>query len=462
MKKKMITLWLVAGALAAGAGEIITYPVPRELLYTRHNDDFTVCARTPGGEWQDLYEFAVMVDLDDPRAATLVQFDASGRVEVRVRVNNRLIGEARVRPLARGIVPEVRGNYLYFAVESPGKFSVEVNGDRTRNLHLIVNAPEGERPDSTDASVMYFGPGVHRPADQPGGAFHVSSGTTVYLAPGAVVQGKFVCENVSGVTFRGRGYVDSAERGFELRHCRDVEIEGITVVNPSHYAVYGGEVDGLRIRNLKVISCARWGDGIDLMSCSRVEIRDVFVRTSDDCIAIYGSRWAFRGDARDYTVSEAVLWADVAHPVHVGLHGDGDTIERLRFSDLDILQHDEDDREYQGCLAISAGDGNTVCDVLFERVRVEEIEEGQLFRFRVVFNEKYSRAPGAGVKGVTVRDFSYAGEGAHPSLIAGHDEGRGVEGVHFERVAINGRRVGNAGEAGVQVGKFARDVTFKR
>jgi hypothetical protein len=47
MKKKMITLWLVAGALAAGAGEIITYPVPRELLYTRHNDDFTVRAGAP-------------------------------------------------------------------------------------------------------------------------------------------------------------------------------------------------------------------------------------------------------------------------------------------------------------------------------------------------------------------------------------------------------------------------------
>ncbi|WP_211253740.1 hypothetical protein [Flavobacterium daejeonense] len=49
------------------------------------------------------------------------------------------------------------------------------------------------------------------------------------------------------------------------------------------------------------------------MSCSDVEIDNVFMRNSDDCITIYGHRWDFYGDARNYFIHNAVLWADVAY-----------------------------------------------------------------------------------------------------------------------------------------------------
>lgn len=48
-----------------------------------------------------------------------------------------------------------------------------------------------------------------------------------------------------------------------------------------------------------------------------------------------------------------MLWADVAHPINVGGHGDpdsltGEVIENLTFHNIDILEHDEDDPLYQG------------------------------------------------------------------------------------------------------------------
>ena len=50
-----------------------------------------------------------------------------------------------------------------------------------------------------------------------------------------------------------------------------------------------------------------------------------FSRTSDDCIALYNHRWNWWGGSSDITVQNSVLWADVAHPINVGGHGDPDS-----------------------------------------------------------------------------------------------------------------------------------------
>src|ERR1035437_4997089 len=85
------------------------------------------------------------------------------------------------------------------------------------------------------------------------------------------------------------------------------------------------------------------------------------MRNSDDCIAIYGHRRNFYGNVQNITVRNSTLWADVAHPILVGTHGDTpnpDTLEDLRFSNLDIFDHMEPQIDYQGCMSRNAGDGN--------------------------------------------------------------------------------------------------------
>lgn len=75
------------------------------------------------------------------------------------------------------------------------------------------------------------------------------------------------------------------------------------------------------------------------------------------------------GGSDNITVQNSILWADIAHPINVGGHGDpesliGETIENLIFRNIDILEHDEDDVPYQGCMAIDAGDRNRVKNIL--------------------------------------------------------------------------------------------------
>ena len=447
------------------ANELILHPLPEAVRYTHHNNDFSVSVRLPGGDWQDLYEYRVMVDMDDPQAASMVQFDFAGTVEVRVKYNYGAIRDAAIRPLSRGIHPAVRGNYISFFLSEPAKLSIEVNGERRRNLHLFANAPETEKPDRNRSDVIYFAEGVHEAPD--GKGWRIPSNKTVYLAAGAVLRGKFICDQVENVRFIGRGMLDRPPQGFDIRFSKNITIDGITVINPRHYTVSGGQSDGISIRNVKSFSYQGWSDGLDFMSCSNVDIQDVFMRNSDDCIAIYGHRGDFYGDAKNYTVTDAILWADVAHPINIGLHGnteiEGNVIENLRFSNIDILEHDEDDRNYQGCMAFSVSDHNLVQDAVFENIRVENIMEGQLLNLRVLYNEKYSSGPGRGIKNIRFRNifYNYSGWPENPSIIEGYDAERNVSGIIFENIVINGKQINNLKEGNIRAGKFTANVIVK-
>jgi len=454
---------LAASILTNAGAAPIAYPAGAGL---RHNDDFTVRIRSPGGEWVDVFEQDILVDLDAPQHATLVRFDMDGPVEVEVRRNNGDVRNVVVRPSRAGVAARLEGNVARFLLPRPAKLSVEFDGDRLHNLHLFasartrVDAPPGRPP----ANIVRFGPGVHLPPDQPGAVFAFPSHTTVLLDSGAVLRGKIVLDRVSDVQILGHGILDQPERGFEITYSHDITIDGPTVVNPKHYTVLCGQSDHLVIRDLNSFSAAPWSDGIDMMSCSDVQIDNVFLRTSDDSIAIYGHRWGFTGDARNVAVRNAVLWADVAHPINIGLHGGGDAapevIENLRFEHIDVLEHDEDDPEYRGVMAISDGDSNLVRHLRFDDVAVEHVQEGSLFNLRVLFNSKYSLSPGRGIEDITFRNIRVSAIGLSPSTIAGYDAGRRVRDVRIQGVMIGGRRVTAPAEAGLQIGPFADGVVL--
>lgn len=446
------------------AADLVIHPVPRELLYSRHNDDYTVKVRLLGGEWQDLFEYNVQVDMDNVRNTSMVQFDMNAPVEVMVKKNNGLIQDVAIRPFSKGIKHTVNKNVILFTLDKPQYLSVEFNGDRLQNLHLFANSIETETYEQEKEGVIYFGPGVHRPKDLPNNQIRIPSNTTVYLAPGSVVRAKLLIDKAENIRIIGRGILDNPVRGIEVTHSKNVLIDGVTVINPDHYTVFGGEADGLTIRNLKSFSCKGWSDGLDLMSCRNVLIDNVFMRNSDDCIALYAHRWSYYGDVSNITVQNSVLWADIAHPINIGGHGNyervpGDTLEKITFRNIDILEHDEDDVPYQGCITIDAGDRNLVRHVLFEDIRVESIQEGRLFTINVRFNEKYDHEPGRGIEDVVFRNISYNGMGENPSLIKGYDNERGVKNILFENVQINGQKMTNMN--GFQTNEFVKGVVIE-
>lgn len=499
------------------------------------NNDFTVKVRTPGRNWQRIPAYLVKVaqGVDTrppaervpgsqtaqgnlqgasrtnmgPQDSSIASFDFSGSVDVSITYNKGNIESTRIRPLSYDIVPSVRGNTITFSLSEPRNISVEVNGDIFHNLQLFADPIEPSRPDPTDPNVIYYGPGVHLI-----GRFIVPSGKTIYLAGGALVEGAFLINHAENVRILGRGILyqpNVAPGGGKLsqprsqgtqpqsttppqsstpqqpmrsgrrdailiEYSRNVEVDGIIEV-PNSYSVLIGQSDNVEIRNIKSISAGGNNDGIDVFTSSNVAIDGVFMRNSDDNIAIYGHRWSYYGDTKNVTVQNSTLWADVAHPILVGTHGDTehpDTLEDLRFLNLDILGQREPQLDYQGCMSLNAGDSNLIRNVQFENIRVEDIRIGQLLNLRVFFNKKYNTSPGRGIENVLFKDVTYNGAHANPSIIAGYDDAREVKNVVFENLKINGRVISDdmpgkpgyfkTGDmAGIFVGEHVDGVVFR-
>ena len=111
-------------------------------------------------------------------------------------------------------------------------------------------------------------------------------------------------------------------------------------------------------------------------------------------------------------------------------------------------------------MAITCSDNNLIRSITYENIRVEDFQEGQLFNFRVVYNEKYSGAPGRGIENVLLKNIQCDGNSANPSIISGYDKNRMVKGVRIDGLKINGRLIENIADGDIRVGEFSDNLTF--
>ncbi len=417
------------------------YPSPEGALL---NNLFKVQIRVPEGNWQEIPVYLIKVDevrgsKHHVENASMSYFDFSSEVEVKVTLNEGVIEEAKVRPLSTKIQPRLNKHSIRFSLNEPRNLSVEFNGDIFHNLHLFANPIMKSGPDKSNSELIYFGPGIHEFENE---KFEVTSGKTVYIDGSAVLRGQLLVHDAHNVKIIGRGMVEhTIKMGVHIANSKNVLVEGIFCTQ----CAIGGS-DSVTIRNVKSISYYGWGDGMNVFASSNVLYDRVFCRNSDDCTTVYATRKGFVGGCKNITMQNSTLWADVAHPIMIGIHGNSanpDTIQNITYRNIDILDHKEMQIDYQGCMTINAGDNNLVKDVLFEDIRVEDFREGQLLNLRIFYNEKYCTAPGLGIENVTFRNVEYNGNNANLSIIAGYNKERKIKNLVFEKLKINGRIIHN-------------------
>ena len=471
---------------------IIAYPIPVHERLTI-NKRFIVRVRPVGVEaWIDVPCWNVKVDMHDVRDASMGVFDFEGSVEIEITVPVKCyhIYKAAIRPLSRDILFTTDINRLVFTLDRPENLSIELNGDRFHNLHLFAGNIEKPVYDKGNAVIItgdfngeelaatldsmpktraaVFLPGVHEITDND---FKIPSDTTVIYQSGAVTIGSIFCDHVENIRILGRGVVyqrvadrNKEKRDFKITYSRNVTVDGLIFINPPYYTIFMGSSSNIKISNIKTFSCEGWSDGIDMMSSRDVLIEGCFLRTSDDCVAVYGQRWEFEGDVSGITVRNCVLWADVAHPINIGTHGDhehnGNILENLIFTDIDILEHHEMQPGYLGCMAINVGDKNFARNITFENIRIEHFEHGKLFDIQVKHNPDYNPAPGSGIENVVLKNIIYNGCDAVPSVIAGFDEIRKVRNVDIINLCINGKHVTKAEEKVMEIGRYVENVNI--
>ncbi len=451
---RKIILFIALAANLVAAADVVTYPAGPgvETLY-----DFTVAVRQSGGEWQPVAVYPVRVDevrgtKHCVETASMAYFDFDGKVEVSVKYNKGAIDSARVRPLSSKIAPAVSGDIVTFTLDRPSNLSVEVNGDIFHNLHLFANPLDVRRPSAKEikragkkgSKLVYFGPGVHKLPDD---VMHIKSGQTVYIDGGARVYGMLVADSVRDVRFYGRGEVHPRGRGegIYIKRSRNVDVNGLIVTQ-----IPVGGCDSVNITNVKSISYYGWGDGMNVFASNNVRYDSVFCRNSDDCHTVYATRKGFNGGCSNIVMENSTLWADVAHPINIGLHGSAaelgldaapDTITGLLYRNIDILDHQERQLDCQGCLTIVSGDNNLVKDITFDNIRIDDIRIGRLFDIRIAMIKKYCAAPGGCIRDILFKDVTYNGNRAEVSFIIGYDPMRRVSGITFDNLVINGVRI---------------------
>lgn len=450
--------------------QVFTYPAPQGAPL-KHDYDVFIQPRD-AKEWTRIDTYMAKVNAPAPvdMHATEVQtahriteisyafFDFTGDVFVKVVCKNKKFRTARIRPDYRGTIANVlNDSTVQFLLFQPENVSVEFDGCITDNLLLFTSKPvvtkeQAEREAKAQGrNFMYFAPGFYDDARQAEffanrrGAkdgILIPSNTTVYLAGGSYFEGTFAIEDAENVSVIGRGVARpfNGYEGCHVHRSKNVFIDGL-ILNTCPI----GESCDVTLHDVRSISHPQWGDGLNVFGgCSNILYDRVFCRNSDDCTTAYATRLGFSGSVSNVRMTNSTLWADVAHPIFIGLHGNPevkDSIVGLRYDNIDIICQSEPQVDYQGCLTINCGDDNLVKDVIFDNIRIEQIQDGCILQVKVGWNQKYCTAAGRGVENVLFRNIRYYGEQPNLSIITGYNEQRKVKDVTFEGLKINGRAI---------------------
>jgi hypothetical protein len=273
-----------------------------------------------------------------------------GNVEITVtsRDKNYFMNGCRIKPSSKQIKPIVRGNKVTFSISSPCKISVE-NPDfnyrdmrgKGKNLIILAGAPQKDIPSKDDPSVIWLGPGLHKED-----ITIEKSGQTLYIDGGAILMGAINVWETKDIRICGRGVVilddttlydrdygefqNPSTHPITVMNTRNLTVEGIKLIPRSRtWSTSFINTNGLKIIDVGMIADNRWdmnGDGPHLKgSCSDVIIRDCFIKSDDDAIAL--------SKTKNILIEDCVIWNAVSSLFRIG----GGDIDGLTFRNIESI-----------------------------------------------------------------------------------------------------------------------------
>ena len=253
---------------------------------------------------------------------------------------------------------------------------------------------------------------------------------------------------------------------------RNVTIDGVIIRDSISYGVTGNGVKDVSINNIKIFSRGTWSDGIDCVASNNIKIKNCYIRTNDDGIAIYATRWEYKGSAENWEIDNIVFNIDCAHAVNIGTHGsqsssNRDKIQNITFKNLDIIDVFEKSTAYYGAIGFTVGDENIVRNISFENIRMYGLTKSRPFTIKVVKNKSFNPVPGYLIEDITFKNVTLFGDDYSTdynsrSQISGYSADRVVSGVTFENLVICGKKVtGDNMGTYFKISDHVNNVSFK-
>ncbi len=421
--------------------------------------------------------------------ASMASFDINNSVSMCVSSKEE-IRDVKILPTSYNIPYEVEGNKVRFNIDTPMHLTVEINGNWHESLHISANPFETNIPDPNDPNVIYFAPGVHEVS-----SLVVEENKTVYIAGGAYIRcvttetdermevgGRRMVTPTfmimgDNVQFRGRGIIDGAAVPRSRRrhilmvyNSKNITIEGITLFDSSSWTLPVKCSDGVHIDNIKLTGWRGNADGVDISNSRDVLVENSFFRTYDDLVVIKSYKGF--GEVRNIHVRKCVLWSELAHALSIGAEV-AENVSNVLFEDCDVIH----DVGRETALRVYHCDSALISDVTFQNIRIEEARRlisMWIGRTRWTHTEERGH-----IKNITFRDITATSAPIDPTLtgfqdgtdwkpyiikdhasleIEGFDEGHIVDGVVFENIIIDGKKLD---PKGVMQNEFVKNVIYR-
>lgn len=476
------------------AQEII-YPIPQGLT---PSDDYSVFVNG-----KEAFVYA------SPVPAAYCSFEMQGPVNITIKAK-RDIKWVDVRPLSAKVLPLFKDSIINFRVYRPQQLSIELNGSIRRPLFIFANSPEKNKPSKTDSNIIFFEAGkIHH-----AGLIQLKSNQTVYIEAGAVVVGAITAKDATNIKISGRGVMDgtwnnrfsdslikagsfrnlpqpsdeSYRRFIELTNCENVSIEGITLHNNTTWQLVPVGCRKVNISNIKIVSDQASDDGIDVVHCKDLSVKNSFIRTKDDCVVIKAYLEKPGAQAVDnILVENCIFWNALwGNALEIGFELNGVDVKNIRFNNCDIIHV-----EGGAALSIHNAGTSTVSNIIFENIRIEDVDQ-KLFDV-AIFRSQYSPdapqneeerkrlylvgawdgvlsiPPGKKayhaqfrgyIKNIIFRDIKIV-DGAFPySLFYGFDETHNVLNVRIENLLVHGKTIRSLKDAKAYI-ENCKNITVK-
>ncbi len=460
-----------SAALSQGAdvrvkGDFETYAVPEGYPYGRFEaPEFNVCVNGKGycGLYEDLNHKAKQMVFG------YFCFREGRRQRVEV-VCKEPFDTFQILPAGADISDVVRTGpaSLEFSIDRPSQNLTFVFDDGFQDrgvLHLFCNPVE----DKPRKATYYFGPGYHDlRAGGKSGNIALSGDETVYIAPGAVVDGSVTNVGLTTGGVGGQGVLLNSDPGFRAINnstCHGGYLRDVIVHSRCNgWQVVFHRCEGMNVEGIKVVSAFyRSNDGFDLTGCRDLRFDNCFIRAADDCVAIKGlepksTPLVDRPANTGLHFSRMQLWSDSNNAFGIGQEARAARYENISLTDSDVL-FDWDDifnsqrMCYQSSLNVCAMEGTTISNVLFDDIRLYKsmrvtcigfIDD---FYFGCITSDQSD--PGE-IRDVVFNNIRSYGETGWPNtdeirMLVWHGNGgtpaKAIHDVEFRDVVLNGRRL---------------------
>ncbi len=225
------------------------------------------------------------------------EFAFSGEpVRIDVTVNESF-SEYTLIPAIKDIPSTVNGNVISIYVDEPMQLVLRLGSDLksyNKMLAIFVDPPEENIPDKNADNVIW----VEGWYDTPNGELNLTSGQTLYIAPGAVCNAR-VLGSGDNITITGRGMVRDPydtrtlnKHGYNyvinLKNGKNIKVEGIKIVDCRFYHLYFNNIVCGEIYNVKAFSNQISTDGFNVNG-SNIYFHDSFADVGDDVFTGGGS-----------------------------------------------------------------------------------------------------------------------------------------------------------------------------